>query len=190
MLLEFMKNPNRPTTCRYHMPHVVGYVVAYVPPACWGRMLAGMRRPPKSRKLPTLKSQNETMLATWWRVAGVGPLSVVVGVTGQDTLPPFGTTRLVWIDRRLSSRKEGQERRGESGGRSREVPKRRRKFKQVGRVARPRPVMWRHARFFLSRCYPDRNCAVSCSPNNISDHAIRLFPGSVPRGQCDQAAAT
>jgi hypothetical protein len=43
---------------------------------------------------------------------------------------------------------------------------------------------------FLSRCYPDRNCAVSCSPNNISDHAIRLFPGSEPRDQCDQAAAT
>jgi len=35
MLLEFMKNPNRPTTCRYHMPHVVVYVVPYAVPACW-----------------------------------------------------------------------------------------------------------------------------------------------------------
>jgi len=30
-----MKNPNCPTTCRYHMPHVVVYVVPYVAPACW-----------------------------------------------------------------------------------------------------------------------------------------------------------
>jgi len=30
-----MKNPNCPTTCRYHMPHVVVYVVPYAAPACW-----------------------------------------------------------------------------------------------------------------------------------------------------------
>jgi hypothetical protein len=37
MPLECLRNPNCPTTCRHHMPHVVVYVVAYVVPACWRR---------------------------------------------------------------------------------------------------------------------------------------------------------
>ena len=47
MPLGYLRNPNRATTCRYHIPHVVGYVVAYVAPACWGRHC---RRPSTGRR--------------------------------------------------------------------------------------------------------------------------------------------
>jgi hypothetical protein len=32
--LNLLMNLERPTTCRYHIPYVVGYVVAYMAPSC------------------------------------------------------------------------------------------------------------------------------------------------------------
>jgi len=66
MLLEFRKNPDCVTTCRYHMPHVVVYVVPYAVPACCRAprcctLIPQCRRPMlKHRESPAPKSQNNS----------------------------------------------------------------------------------------------------------------------------------
>jgi hypothetical protein len=114
MLLEFMKNPDCPTTCQHHMPHVVGYMAAYVVPACW-------RRHRWRRAIPEMSAGRcfeieddvgprtaAPCLQLVGRVAHVGLLSVV----GRCPWSGYGAAgwsgRLVWVSRRLSPERRGR----------------------------------------------------------------------------------